>query len=415
MKFGQGEIHGISWASRAPGGFTDQDLTIVQDLVPALSVTIEVLHQRRTTATLLDTYLGREAGRRVLTGSIRRGEATTLAAALWYCDMRGFTQLSDRLERDQIVELLDDYFGCMAVPVEAMGGEILKFVGDAMLAIFPMRDDLDRDRACRDALTAAERALLDRDELNKVRGRASKPELKVGLGLHHGPVMYGNIGAATRLDFTVIGPAVNLVTRIESLCPALDRPLLTSRPFASPCGSRLKTLGLHALKGIEVPQEIFGLPGAASRTSARRRCEQTCQLIHLRQNDRGPGATQSLAVTAAAMGAAGESDRRHPGRARRFDPGQAVLDHPAGRGGHFHRLGREQKEIGRGLAARDLLGAEDMRAEAIDQPGQSQRMAQSRGRAAGRHADRDRDRGKRRRDAGHRFEIRREGRLEPGP
>jgi adenylate cyclase len=221
---------------------------------------VEVLHQRRTTATLLHTYLGREAGRRVLTGSIRRGEATTLAAALWYCDLRGFTQLSDRLERDQVVELLDDYFGCMAAPVEAMGGEILKFVGDAMLAIFPMRDDLDRDRACRDALTAAERALVDLDGLNQVRQRADKPELKVGLGLHAGAVMYGNIGAPARLDFTVIGPAVNLVTRIESLCPQLGRPLLTSGPFASPCGSRLKSLGLHPLKGIEAPQEIFGLP-----------------------------------------------------------------------------------------------------------------------------------------------------------
>jgi len=122
--------------------------------------------------------------------------------------------------------------------------------GDAMLAIFPMRDDLDRDRACRDALTAAERALLDLDDLNLVRQRVDKPELKAGLGLHHGAVMYGNIGAPTRLDFTVIGPAVNLVTRIESLCPQLDRALLTSGPFASPCGSRLKSLGHHALKGI---------------------------------------------------------------------------------------------------------------------------------------------------------------------
>jgi adenylate cyclase len=260
MKFGQGEIHGVSWASRAPGGFSDQDLAVIQDLMPALTATVEVLHQRRTTATLLHTYLGREAGRRVLTGSIRRGEATTLAAALWYCDLRGFTQLSDRLERDQVVELLDDYFGCMAAPVEAMGGEILKFVGDAMLAIFPMRDDLDRDRACRDALTAAERALVDLDGLNQVRQRADKPELKVGLGLHAGAVMYGNIGAPARLDFTVIGPAVNLVTRIESLCPQLGRPLLTSRPFASPCGSRLRSLGRHPLKGIDEPQEIFGLP-----------------------------------------------------------------------------------------------------------------------------------------------------------
>ncbi|HWA43453.1 MAG TPA: adenylate/guanylate cyclase domain-containing protein [Hypericibacter adhaerens] len=260
MQFGQGETHAISWAARVPGGFREQDLETIQELMPALTATVEVLHQRRTMSTLLHTYLGREAGRRVLTGSIRRGEATTLAAALWYCDLRGFTALSDRIERDQVVELLDDYFGCMAAPVEAMGGEILKFVGDAMLAIFPMRDDLDRDRACRDALTAAERALDDLEELNRQRQHARKPDLKVGLGLHAGAVMYGNIGAPTRLDFTVIGPAVNLVTRIESLCPQLDRTLLTSGPFASPCGSRLKSLGHHLLKGIEVPQEIFGLP-----------------------------------------------------------------------------------------------------------------------------------------------------------
>jgi adenylate cyclase len=260
MRFNQGEIHAISWASRAPGGFSDENIAAIQDLVPALTVTIEVLHQRRTTATLLHTYLGQEAGRRVLTGSIRRGDASTLAAALWYCDLRGFTQLSDRLERDQVVELLDDFFGCMAAPVEALGGEILKFVGDAMLAIFPMRDDLDRDRACRDALTAAERALSDLEALNQARREAGQAELKAGLGLHNGPVMYGNSGAPTRLDFTVVGPAVNLVTRIESLCSPLGRTLLTSRPFASPCGSRLVSVGFHPLKGIDEPQEIFGLP-----------------------------------------------------------------------------------------------------------------------------------------------------------
>jgi adenylate cyclase len=260
LAFGNGERHGVSWASRAEGGFSDAQLADIQALVPALTAMVEIHHGRHTTASLLETYLGREAGRRVLTGSIRRGEAATIAAALWYCDLRGFTALSDRLERDQMIELLNDYFDCMAAPVEALGGEILKFVGDAMLAIFPMKDDLDRDRACLDALAAAERALMDLDRLNARRAEEGKPELKVGLGLHAGAVMYGNIGAPTRLDFTVIGPAVNLVTRIESLCPVLGRPLLASKPFASPCGSRLKSLGRHSLKGIEEPQEIYGLP-----------------------------------------------------------------------------------------------------------------------------------------------------------
>ncbi|MFZ5790295.1 MAG: adenylate/guanylate cyclase domain-containing protein [Pseudomonadota bacterium] len=260
LTFGSGERHGVSWASRAEGGFSDQHLADIRALMPALTSMIEIHYGRRTLAYLLEVYLGREAGRRVLMGSIRRGEATTIAAALWYCDLRGFTGLSDRLERDQIIELLNDYFDCMAAPVEALGGEILKFVGDAMLAIFPMKDDLDRDRACLDALAAAERALLDLDTLNLRRAESGKPELKVGLGLHAGAVSYGNIGAPARLDFTVIGPAVNLVTRIESLCPLLGQPLLASKPFASPCGSRLTSLGRHSLKGIEEPQEVFGLP-----------------------------------------------------------------------------------------------------------------------------------------------------------
>jgi adenylate cyclase len=260
VKFASGENHGASWASRSRGGFADAHIAEIAALMPALTAVVETHHARRTTATLLETYLGREAGRRVLMGSIQRGDGETIAAALFYCDLRDFTMLSDRLERDQVLDLLDDYFACMAGAVEAGGGEVLKFIGDGMLAIFPMRDDLDRDRACLAALAAAERALADIDRVNRERQIAGKVGISAGIGLHAGPVLYGNIGAPARLDFTVIGPAVNLVTRIESLCRGLGRPLLASARFASPCGSRLVSLGRHALKGIAEPEEIFTVP-----------------------------------------------------------------------------------------------------------------------------------------------------------
>jgi adenylate cyclase len=250
-----------SWASRRPGGFTDADLATIAGMLPAFAALAEIQERRRLTSTLLDTYLGSDAGRRVLGGLIKRGDGVAMAAALWFCDLRDFTRLSDELPGEAVIALLNDYFGCMSEPVQARGGQVLKFIGDAMLAIFPIKDDLDRDRACHTALAAAIAALEGLDALNREREAAGQPALRVGLALHTGSVMYGNIGAPNRLDFTVIGPAVNLVTRIESLCKPLGRRLLASARFASPCGSQLVSLGRHPLKGIPEPQEIFTLPG----------------------------------------------------------------------------------------------------------------------------------------------------------
>ena len=251
-----------SWGSRRPGGFGELDIATIAGVLPAFAALAEIHERRRMTSTLLDTYLGSDAGRRVLGGQIQRGDGVTIAAALWFCDLRDFTSLSDELPGDAVIALLNDYFGCMAGPVQARGGEVLKFIGDAMLAIFPIRDDLDRDRACNTALAAAIAALAGLDALNAERSGQQKPPLRIGLALHTGSVMYGNIGAPNRLDFTVIGPAVNLVTRIESLCKPLGHRLLASARFASPCGSQLVSIGRHALKGIAEPQQIFTLPGA---------------------------------------------------------------------------------------------------------------------------------------------------------
>jgi adenylate cyclase len=230
-----------------------------------LSLVLDIKETSRMAGMLLEVYLGRNAGRRVLEGRVKRGDVDSIAAALWYCDLRGFTEISEALSPPDVVHLLNDYFDTMSSPVHRHGGEVLKFIGDGILAIFPIKDDLDRDRACVTALRAAQESLQALKGLNERRRTESKQPLEVGIALHIGSVMYGNVGAADRLDFTVTGPAVNLVSRIESLCRDLGYPLLTSARFASPCGSTLQSIGLHRLRGVAAPQEIFTLPELADR------------------------------------------------------------------------------------------------------------------------------------------------------
>ncbi|MGH6933870.1 MAG: adenylate/guanylate cyclase domain-containing protein [Dongiaceae bacterium] len=260
MRFSGGRINAVSIATDATHGFAPGDVERFKSLVPLLGLVLEIKETRHMAATLLDTYLGRDAGRRVLSGLIKRGDGVTIAAALWYCDLRGFTGMTEHMPRDAVITMLNDYFGCMVEAVRNQGGDVLKFIGDAMLAIFPIADDLDRDRACLTALAAAEEALASLEKLNSARRAAGQPVLGVGIALHTGAVMYGNIGGPDRLDFTVIGPAVNLVTRLEQMCAELGRPLLASARFASPCGSRLVPVGRSRLRGIAAEQEIFGLP-----------------------------------------------------------------------------------------------------------------------------------------------------------
>jgi len=254
----------FSMTTNAPQGFRDVEIAGVGTLMPLIGMVVESREWHRLAKSLLEIYLGADAGRQVLGGSVRRGQATTIAAAIWFCDLRDFTAMSNQLPRDEVIALLNDYFDAMARPVHAHGGEILKFIGDAMLAIFPMQDDLDRDHKCHVALRAAHEAFDALDGLNEIRASAGKPPLRAGIGLHAGSVSYGNIGAAignsARLDFTAIGPAVNLASRIQGLCRGLNRPLLASKAFASPCGTMLVPLGAFDLAGFPEPQEIYGLP-----------------------------------------------------------------------------------------------------------------------------------------------------------
>jgi len=244
----------VSYATRRPDGFDDAQLAFLQQLTPVLALHIQLLGAHFATQSLLEVYLGRNAARRVIDGEFRRGTGTEIDAALWFCDMRGFTAMSDRLPARAVVGVLDRYFEHVATPIEEHGGEILKFIGDATLAVFPI-GEASADDACRRALAAAQ-AVLTR--INTWSSSEAGP-IQLGIALHTGRVFYGNIGGRERLDFTVIGASVNEVCRVEAMCKTLGEPLLMTSAFVAALGtsSDIVSLGSHALKGVAQSQEIL--------------------------------------------------------------------------------------------------------------------------------------------------------------
>lgn len=264
LRFSDGSINFTTWTADRPGGFSTDELREIWELMPALSLRMEVLERRDLTRQLLTTYLGRNTGERILAGEIVRGVAESIRAAVWYTDIRDFTTLSDQLSRDEIIDMLDAYFERTVQAVEERGGEVLKFLGDGMLAIFPAdpkRGEAEGDaEACRLALAAARDTVTLIRALNDMRRRQGKPAIDYGIALHLGEVGYGNIGGAERLDFTVIGPAVNLANRIEGLTRSLGVRVLASREFADAAGETLAGLGGHLVKGLARPIDVFTPP-----------------------------------------------------------------------------------------------------------------------------------------------------------
>jgi adenylate cyclase len=255
-----GRFPTVTWATDRPGGFAETDIGKLEDINPALAAIVEAREARRLSVTLLDTYLGPQAGRRILAGQIMRAQGEQMRAVIMVTDLRNFTGLSDQQPGDAVIELLDEYFDAMVSPSQEAKGEILKFMGDGVLAIFPADDDEDFAPASLRALDAATAALERLAAVNRRRRQRGDPELRTGIGLQLGEVIYGNVGAADRLDFTVIGPAVNLAARIEGLTKRLSRPLLTSHAFAEVCPRPLVSLGFHPVRGLYHPEEVFGLP-----------------------------------------------------------------------------------------------------------------------------------------------------------
>jgi adenylate cyclase len=259
IPFSDGTTKLLSVATKRPGGFSDEGTELLEAMTPAVAVNLEVQALRLTARTLLETYVGRQAGARVLEGAIRRGMGETIRAVIWLCDLRGFTSLSEQLPRDTLIKLLNQYFGSMCAALEGHGGEVLKFIGDALLAIFPILDE-DPPSVCARALAAAANAQVALATVNAARVEAGEARIDYGIALHVGDVMYGNIGGENRLDFTVIGPAVNLAARIDGLCRDLGRPVLLSASFVATSGLAAQRLGAFRLKGLSEPQEIYTPP-----------------------------------------------------------------------------------------------------------------------------------------------------------
>jgi adenylate cyclase len=248
-----------SWASDQPAGFSEDDLAALEFLVPNLALAIKGAATARIIETLVETYLGRDAGHRVLRGHIERGVAEKISAVLWFSDLQGFTRITDMTPPAQIIPLLNDYADAIVSALQARGGEVLKFMGDGILAIFDAAAPQD---ACRQALEAADDAIRRVTSTNQRRAAAGLPVTRFYLGLHVGDVFYGNVGSFDRLDFTVVGPAVNETSRIAAMCRSLDQDVLLSSAFAQAAGPsrrRLVSVGRYALRGLQRPIELYTL------------------------------------------------------------------------------------------------------------------------------------------------------------
>jgi adenylate cyclase len=244
----------IVWVTDRTGGFAESDLALLEDIRPALAAVVETIVTLRTARGLFSIYLGRRAGERVLNGQILRGHAEPLRAVILTTDLRNSTALSDRLPSGEMIHVLDDYFEDVASTTHAHGGSVLKFIGDGVLAIFGTGGDEDQT-AARAALATANE-IIAKVTARKVRGDS----LRAGIGLHVGTVMYGNVGSPDRLDFTVVGPAVNLAFRLEALTKELGHPVVASRAFAVASGLPLVPLGAYPIRGFRGVEEVFGWP-----------------------------------------------------------------------------------------------------------------------------------------------------------
>jgi adenylate cyclase len=257
-----GEMDGVysSWSTDHPDGFSDHEVEALADLVPSLALAIKCTSLARIAETLVETYLGRDAGRRVLRGRIERGVADRIGAVLWFSDLRHFTQVADQVEPELLIPFLNDYADAIISSIHEGGGDVLKLIGDGTLAVFQADD---AQEACRGALSAHRLARSRLENLNEERRARGLPTTTAYLGLHVGEVFYGNIGSRDRLDFTVVGPAVNEASRIAALCRSVEREVLLSTAFCTAAAPQERagfvSVGRYALRGVARPQELFTL------------------------------------------------------------------------------------------------------------------------------------------------------------
>jgi adenylate cyclase len=259
IKFTDGSAHTTSWTTRQEGGFTDEQIGALRSIMAPLSRLVEVIGLRRVATTLLDVYVGNRAGEKILGGQIRRGHTESMNAAIWLSDLRGFTALSDRLPPETVVDILNQYFDCQVAAIKAHGGEVLKYMGDGLLAVFPIDEYVgDSQDVCAHVLEAARETRAGVEAMQYPIGDTIE-RFRFGVALHVGPILYGNIGGGSRLDFTCIGPAVNLAARLEKLTSRLRRTIVASEGFAGICSGGWRDLGEFPIAGFSRAQRVYGL------------------------------------------------------------------------------------------------------------------------------------------------------------
>jgi adenylate cyclase len=264
LLFIDGSVHASSWTTKQPGGFSDEQLAALKVLAPPLTRMIEIVNLTRKASNLLDTYVGNRAGERIMGGQIRRGHTDTMQAAIWLSDLRGFTALSDRLPAETVVDILNQYFDCQVSAIRTHGGEVLKFMGDGLLAVFPIAEVVgDTEQVCADVLEAARESRAKVDAMQYAIGETIE-RFRFGVALHVGKVLYGNIGGGNRLDFTCIGPAVNLAARLEKIAGRLHRTVVASAAFAHACAGAWSDLGEFPIAGFSKAERVYGLADEAA-------------------------------------------------------------------------------------------------------------------------------------------------------
>ena len=252
-----------SWVTDREGGFSAKHLRALRRLVPRLALAAKMAKREETALNIVTAYMGRDAGCRVLSGQIKLGDGEVIPSVIWYSDMRNSTELCEVLDHADYLAALNQYFACSAGAVMEVGGEVLRFVGDAVLAIFPIGDGgYSPEEACAKALEAAWRAETKLVETNALRHDGGLMELDFGLGLHVGEVMYGNIGVPARVEFSVTGPAANEVARLEGLTKETGHRVVVSSRFSDNLDLPWRSLGMYRLRGVAEEQEVFAPPSA---------------------------------------------------------------------------------------------------------------------------------------------------------
>ena len=257
--FTDGTVNASSWTTKQPGGFTDDQVSALQKIATPMARVCEIVNLRRMASSLLDTYVGNRAGERIMGGQIRRGHTESMNAAIWLSDLRGFTVLSDRLPAETVVEILNQYFDCQVAAIRSHGGEVLKYMGDGLLAVFPIDEYVgNAQQVCSKVLEAANESRASVADMQYPIGETVE-RFRFGLALHVGRILYGNIGGGNRLDFTCIGPAVNLAARLEKIASNLRRTVVASEGFAGICSGGWSDLGEFPVAGFSKAARVYGL------------------------------------------------------------------------------------------------------------------------------------------------------------